>query len=234
MGAYTFSNPKPLAWAVCMLAVVYGLLTLTQFGNDLYLHLLISRALEHDPGAQYALSQHFHPLAANERVLLLSKQLLFVLNGILFLVWLYRAAANIRALGARALEYTPGWCVGWFFVPFANLFIPCLVVQEVWMTSHDPSERTASASAIPVVTWWVLRIVTTVMVYIASSMLHSHDPDTARSGIVLTLAHLLLHVVSTVFFIYIVWKTSQLQAGYALTEYALELDDAPEPPPLNA
>ncbi len=56
---------------------------------------------------------------------------------ILFLMWLHRAATNVRAFGHQGLEFTPGWCVGWWFVPFANLFKPLQVMKEVWRAS-DP------------------------------------------------------------------------------------------------
>lgn len=39
-------------------------------------------------------------------------------------MFLYRANANLRALGVEELEYTPGWCAGWWFVPIMNLFKP--------------------------------------------------------------------------------------------------------------
>src|SRR5262249_29946861 len=44
--------------------------------------------------------------------------------GIALLVWVYRANRNARALGAEGLAYSPGWSVGWFFVPLANLVMP--------------------------------------------------------------------------------------------------------------
>jgi hypothetical protein len=54
-----------------------------------------------------------------------------------FCIWVHRAAKNLLALGRRGMLFTPGWCVGWFFVPFANLVKPLQAVQEVWRAS-DP------------------------------------------------------------------------------------------------
>ncbi len=230
MNTYAYSDPRPLAWIVCGLAAVYGLLTMIQFGYDLDLGLLFSRAMEHVPGAVHAYYEHLHPLAQMEGTLINLRQLILILNSILFLVWLYLAASNVRALGARRLDYTPGWTVGWFFVPFVNLVKPCLAIQEIWMTSHDPSQRRVCASHWPVLVWWVLRLATLVVVFVASEMLHSHDPETARNGIVLTLAHLTMHLVVTVLFIYLVWKTSRLQDGYRQTQSSPEPAHASESP----
>src|SRR4051812_12371242 len=38
-------------------------------------------------------------------------------------MWIYRTNANAHALGG-AVSITPGWAVGWFVVPLANLVMP--------------------------------------------------------------------------------------------------------------
>ena len=55
-------------------------------------------------------------------------------------VWQYRAQANVIALGAAGARFSPGWAVGWWFIPFANLVKPYQSVQELWKGSapdHD-------------------------------------------------------------------------------------------------
>jgi hypothetical protein len=49
---------------------------------------------------------------------------------ILFLVWFYRANANVRAMGADGLMGSPGLSVAWFFIPIAFLFMPFVVVRD--------------------------------------------------------------------------------------------------------
>lgn len=80
-----------------------------------------------------------------------------------FCFWVHRAYRNLRALGnlPSALEYSPGWAVGYFFIPILNLFMPYRVVREIWQKS-DPAVRTrddltyAVASSAPLVlTWWL-------------------------------------------------------------------------------
>lgn len=61
---------------------------------------------------------------------------------VIFLMWLHRAATNVRAFGHQGLEFTPGWCVGWWFVPFAHLVKPLRAMQEVWRAS-DPDALNA-------------------------------------------------------------------------------------------
>jgi hypothetical protein len=58
-----------------------------------------------------------------------------LLTAVFFLVWIYRAHKNLRALGATDLKYSPAWAIGGFFVPLLNLVRPYQVVMEIWNSS---------------------------------------------------------------------------------------------------
>lgn len=64
----------------------------------------------------------------------------FIATVIVFCMWLHRAYKNLTALGnpKSALNHSPAWAVGSFFVPFANLVIPFRAIKETWAKS-DPS-----------------------------------------------------------------------------------------------
>jgi hypothetical protein len=72
---------------------------------------------------------------------------------IVFGRWIYLANRNSRALGATGMEFTPGWAVGWYFVPIFTLWKPFQAMREIWKTSKNPlqwqSERTN-----PILGWW--------------------------------------------------------------------------------
>jgi hypothetical protein len=57
---------------------------------------------------------------------------------VVFLSWLYTAAANLPRLGVRSPRFSPGWAVGWFFVPVVNLVRPYQVLRDVWANSEPP------------------------------------------------------------------------------------------------
>jgi hypothetical protein len=61
--------------------------------------------------------------------------LIFLTTAVLFLMWIHRAYRNLSALGVSRLEYSPGWAVGGFFIPFASLVIPYRVMKEIWVKS---------------------------------------------------------------------------------------------------
>ena len=72
-----------------------------------------------------------------------------IITGITFLRWIYRTNKNLRALSGEQMAFTPGWCVGWYFIPLANLFKPYQVMNEIWHVSHENRAVTLS-----IVGWW--------------------------------------------------------------------------------
>ena len=72
-------------------------------------------------------------------------------------MWIHRMARNARALlGASRLEYTPGWTVGWYFIPFANLWKPYQAFKDVWIGSFEGKEPRGVANSGPLPLWWTL------------------------------------------------------------------------------
>jgi hypothetical protein len=123
-----------------------------------------------------------------------------IVAAVLFLVWLHRITANGPALGGAELRFTPGWAVGWWFVPFANLVRPIQVLSEAWRTSSvgmAVSTRDARASVkVPIFlrVWsglWLLWWFFTGMVLLAGndrSARALHDSATIDVAVSLTYA----------------------------------------------
>jgi hypothetical protein len=87
----------------------------------------------------------------------------------LFLAWLHRIVANGPALGGRALRFTPGWAIGWWFVPVASMFRPFQVVGEAWRAATGPAggstPDTRAMRRVPAFlrAWWGLFLLGSVM-----------------------------------------------------------------------
>ncbi len=83
-----------------------------------------------------------------------------VVTAVVFLMWLHRVVANNHALGLRRLRFSPGWAVGWWFVPFANLVRPYQVMVENWKATDlsAPESESYQPPSGPtpalVVAWW--------------------------------------------------------------------------------
>jgi hypothetical protein len=73
------------------------------------------------------------------------QMLVYVTTAILFLVWVYRASSNLAPLGAPSQTISPGWAVGWWFIPFLNLVRPYQAVREIWQLSEPPPDALATA-----------------------------------------------------------------------------------------
>lgn len=81
---------------------------------------------------------------------------------VLFLIWAYSAAANVRAFGNELLRISPGWAVAWWFIPFASLWKPYQAMSEAWRASDVSARQVStvewtkrSAGAL-VKAWWAL------------------------------------------------------------------------------
>ena len=79
---------------------------------------------------------------------------------VVWMIWQHHATANLWARGFQSLQITPGWSVGWWFVPFANLVMPYVAVREVDRRSRtDGQFRTDTG---PVGWWWAAFLVSVV------------------------------------------------------------------------
>lgn len=94
---------------------------------------------------------------ARQALIGLVQVLLYIATVVLYCLWLYRAYQNLPALGARALRFSPGWAVGYFFIPILNRFCPYQAVKETWKAS-DPAVLDAAAwkqaGGSAVFSWW--------------------------------------------------------------------------------
>lgn len=84
---------------------------------------------------------------------------------VLFLVWIHRAHKNLPALGAKGLAYSPGWTVGYFFIPILCFFRPYQAATEIWKASDpltvglQPSRWQAASGSAMLGFWWVMWLI---------------------------------------------------------------------------
>lgn len=108
--------------------------------------------------------------------------LLFVAAVVFFLIWEHRAFKNLPALRAQNVEFTPGWAVGWWFIPFANLVKPYQAMSELWNESDPDFDSQggflSSAVGSPAIVgaWWALFIVSNILLTV-SNMLSNGKPS---------------------------------------------------------
>jgi Domain of unknown function (DUF4328) len=81
--------------------------------------------------------------------------LAFLATGIVWLVWQHRAQSNARDLTAGGTSVTPGWAVGWWFVPFANFVKPLQAMHELWQASAGGTTWSEQRVSPVLVAWWL-------------------------------------------------------------------------------
>ena len=71
-------------------------------------------------------------LSSDERIMFVGILWLgaYIIAGVFFFIWLHRACKNLDYLEVVDTRFTPGWAIGWWFIPFANLFMPYQVVKS--------------------------------------------------------------------------------------------------------
>ena len=91
--------------------------------------------------------------------------IVYLTTAIIFLRWIYVSQRNAKALGADGLRFTPGWAVGWYFVPFATYWKPYQAMRETFRASHpDYGPNWQEAPRAPILpAWWTLWILHTAI-----------------------------------------------------------------------
>jgi hypothetical protein len=74
----------------------------------------------------------------NQLVMGIIQFIVFVVSTVVWFMWVFRSNKLARALGATSMSYSPGWSVGWFFIPIANLFKPYFAMKEIYLATMDP------------------------------------------------------------------------------------------------
>ena len=155
---YEFNNPLNLS------KILIGLLYI---GIGMIALVVIDSAISYNfySNVQNMSEEQFHE--NNERINLigLPKALFDIATIVTFLIWINRANKNARALGAKNMQFSPGWCVGWWFIPFAQLWKPYQAVREIWKTSKN-IDRWQSQKNNTISLWWTLWIILGTINYI--------------------------------------------------------------------
>lgn len=117
--------------------------------------------------------------------------------------WVYRVNANAHSF-ANGLAITPGWNVGWFFVPVANLWKPFEGLRETWQASFDPSDWPAVPVPMLLRLWWGCWLIGNLLANVALQVARASrtDPfttttplDLIASGVLVAAAGLLIRIV---------------------------------------
>lgn len=125
---------------------------------------------------------------------------------------LYRLAKNLEYLQIPNLAYSPGWTVGWFFVPIAWFWKPAAAVSHLSRASRYgenwPAHKGPRGLAWWFVTFWVSELMAILVGYVEPS---AQDVEGARGAYVLLAV---VEVVSLALFVRILSQVALFQNNH--------------------
>ena len=117
-------------------------------------------------------------------LVILSYMLLLIATYVVFSLWIYRAAANIVAAQTVGFDYSPGWAVGWLFVPIANLFKPYGAMRQIYNASHGRDANSIDEGNWLLRAWWAAWLVMSIAGNISFRLsLRADTPEEVRTAL---------------------------------------------------
>ena len=153
----------------------------------------------------------------------------FFITAIVFLMWLHRCSSNLKVFGYLRPVYSPGWAVGSFFVPFANLVMPYQGVKEVWQKSRPANSESFSFSNSPpgfFPAWWAFWLAANVTTNIHFRMMGNQR---ARDvAIIVGIVSEVLSIAAAAFAVLVIKDIDRRQTE---TIQHMRPEEFPVPPP---
>ena len=141
--------------------------------------------------------------------------LVYLATIVPFLMWIHRAHVNARHQGALDLKFTPGWSVGWFFIPILNLWKPYQAMKELWQASKDPAQWPQQSVSAIVGNWWALWLLTNVLGNLSLRLNLTAKPDLAKYAEIVDFASEIAHVGLCVVALRLIASIYQMQSEWA-------------------
>ncbi len=126
----SFRNNGGLMATLITLLVINVFLTLFSSG---FLSFLQLQVYESD---DYVLTDELTKLDQIVGLVSIGHLILYILLAIIFCVWMNRSCKNAWLLDAPHMKITPGWSVGYYFIPILSLWKPYVAMKEIRRASY--------------------------------------------------------------------------------------------------
>ena len=210
--SYPFRSPTALTYAVTLCV---GINTLVLVANSAALTLRLQLLGKMTSGGFASQAAVLQAAQASDRVVQVVAILLvasviaaYVAGG----MWIYRAASNARGLGARGLHDSPGWAVGWYFIPVASLFRPFAAMEQLYKASFAPIGWQSKPTPTLLRAWWAAWLIAGYYGYIVTFVARN---NTSIAGLrLVTMLQIVesgLDFLAIGLFLTIVWRVYRAQ-----------------------
>ena len=149
---------------------------------------------------------------ARQRLVGLLRVGVYFSTVVVFAMWVYRANKNCRGFGAARMEFTPGWAVGYYFIPILHLFRPFQSMKEIWKVSSNPRHWPTETVPALVGWWWGLWIVANVMGNIVVRLnMAADDVDSLRIATQISIVSSVVHVALVIAVVMVISRILAMQ-----------------------
>jgi hypothetical protein len=132
---------------------------------------------------------------------------------VIFFFWLYRASANVHAMGAKDLNATPGFAVGMYFIPFFNLYMPPVVMSGIRKASIGALNWNAQKGTPLIALWWAFQLLSGVGggISFVAGRTQPHTIDSIRTLTAVLIAIFVSDVLYRIFLVLLTREISREQ-----------------------
>ena len=89
--------------------------------------------------------------------------ILYFLSFFLIGRWFFLSSKINHLMGVKGLNISPGWSVGWYFIPFANLVMPYRSLKETFKASFNSEEWQNNRVPYDFPIWWATHLIGNVV-----------------------------------------------------------------------
>jgi hypothetical protein len=152
--------------------------------------------------------------------------LLLIATAGVWCSWQFHAHGNLVRRHVEGLRHTPGWAVGWWFVPLANLWKPYRAMSELARASASPESWRDARPPRILFPWWVAWIAGTSITRIVASQGGPMTEEAARRLDLALVSASVCSILAAILACAIVWSITLAQEEMA--EAAPPLFDEPQ------
>ncbi|PVE59442.1 hypothetical protein DC429_03300 [Arthrobacter sp. TPD3018] len=139
----------------------------------------------------------------------------FCIAGFAILRWILVTNRNAHGFAQDSgdqMTVSPRWSIGWFFIPFANFYMPFKGVSETWRATINPRDIAAVEVPWALRLWWGLWIVTNFWGNLTfRAWRHTDTTDQLMAAHSLTALNLLIDLPLAIVLIGIIRKLTAMQ-----------------------
>lgn len=141
---------------------------------------------------------------------------IWLAQAVTILTWIWLANKNVRSLGAKDMEFTPGWAVGWYFIPIANLWKPYQAMAEIWRASSGAADWKSSEASGALAGWWIAWLAANLLGRLSFKLTMNAQAITEiKNASMVTTAADVASIVLSVLFLEIVREVHRRQSAWA-------------------